>query len=345
MCLPFSYLAWWLVLVFSTAVRVPLVWYSFHEFFFVASTVLVAWGFLSLVFLLRLRAQCFPFFGSFFLGALAFRLLPLLSLGSFQVFSYGFLLPQSNLWFLPRRGLPFGPSWLPFGFSALLLVPLSCAYLLTSLRWSPSASLFFPPPVLALSPGGHFLLGGPCYSSSVSFPSGLRSRSLLGHSVVFASGVSHWSFCSLLDFHFFPEVPHWWLVFCFGGLCLPSCVSFLSLPWQGAVFLASVIYSVGFCAAVSLLRSYPSRLLCFPFLAFFLLCRCFLTSLGFSLVFVLRDTVESQFLRGGVLPLGRVCSVGCGFSVCLSCLGLLFPIVLSPLTVLVECSLLLSAIL
>ena len=131
------------------------------------------------------------------------------------------------------------------------------------------------------------------------------------------------------------------MLFCFGGLCLPSCMSLLSLPWQGAVFLVSVLFSVGFFAAVSLLCSYPRRLLCFRFLAFVFLGRCFLHSLGFSLVFVLlcllRDSVKSQFPRDGVLPLGRVCSV--------SCLGHLSLIVLGPLPVLVGCYLLLSAIL
>ena len=97
-------------------------------------------------------------------------------------------------------------------------------------------------------------------------------------------------------------------------------MSLFSLPWKVPVSLASVLFRMGFWATVWLLRSFPRRFLCFRCLACLLICRYFLSSFSFDLVFVLlrllRDSVESQFLRDGVLPLGRVCSVSCGFSVC-----------------------------
>ena len=84
--------------------------------------------------------------------------------------------------------------------------------------------------------------------------------------------------------------------------------------------MASVLLCTGFWATVWLLRSFPHHFLCFRCLACVLIgCYC-LSFFGFGLVFVLRrllrDSVESLFLRDGVLPLGQVCSVGCGFSVC-----------------------------
>ena len=104
---------------------------------------------------------------------------------------------------------------------------------------------------------------------------------------------------------------------------LPSFLYVLALNALAGYFsLASVLFGMGFCAAVSLLCSFPSHL-CFLFLrASFSVAGA--SSFGFSVMLVflllLRDSVESRFLRDGVLPLGRVCSVGCGFSVCcLSC--------------------------
>ena len=56
---------------------------------------------------------------------LPLRLLPgtPVSYSWFSFWALGALLPRSNLRFLPRRGPPFGPSQLAFGFSALLLFP------------------------------------------------------------------------------------------------------------------------------------------------------------------------------------------------------------------------------
>ena len=75
------------------------------------------------------------------------------------------------------------------------------------------------------------------------------------------------------------------------------------------MFRSSAGLLVAFSVSCSYLR--PSRSL-------------FLALLGIQpcvvLLHLLRDSVESQFLRDGVLPLGRVFSVGCGycsFSVCL----------------------------
>ena len=97
-------------------------------------------------------------------------------------------------------------------------------------------------------------------------------------------------------------------------------MSLLSLPWKVPFSLASVLFHMCFWAPVWLLRSFPRRFLCFQYLACVLIGRYFLSSFGFGLLFVLlcllHDSVESQFLRDGALPLGRVCSIDCGFSVC-----------------------------
>ena len=103
---------------------------------------------------------------------------------------------------------------------------------------------------------------------------------------------------------------------------MPSFLSVLALPALGgsSLSLASVCLGLGYWADSWLLRSCPSRLLSVWFLVCVLLGRHFLATLGFGLAFVLvhllRDLVESQFLRDGVLPLGRGCSVGCCFCVC-----------------------------
>ena len=97
-------------------------------------------------------------------------------------------------------------------------------------------------------------------------------------------------------------------------------MSLLSLLWKVPLSLASVLFHMCFWAPVWLLCSFPRRFLCFRYLACVLISRCFLSSFDFGLLFVLlrllRDSVESQFLHDVVFPLGRVCSVGCGFSVC-----------------------------
>ena len=149
--------------------------------------------------------------------------------------SLGTLLPRSNLQFPPRRGPPFGPSQLPIGFSALLVPCLRIPFgvsALVAFCFSPSL-----PPVLVPSTGGPFLLGGPCYSSSVGFPSGVRSQCLLRPSVVFLSGVSHWSFfCSLLCFHFLTAVPPW----CCSDLVDFTFLYVLALPALAGYYFSCV---------------------------------------------------------------------------------------------------------
>ena len=97
-------------------------------------------------------------------------------------------------------------------------------------------------------------------------------------------------------------------------------MSLLSLPRKLPFSLASVVFHMCLWAPVWLLRLFPRHFLCFRYLACVLIGRYFLSSFGFGLLFVLlrllHGSVESRFLRDGVLPLGRVCSVGCGFSVC-----------------------------
>ena len=113
---------------------------------------------------------------------------------------------------------------------------------------------------------------------------------------------------------------------------LPVCPA----PCLGGVALSLASVRLGYCADGLLLRSCPIvYFICFGFLVCVLLGRRFLASLdsglAFILVHLLCDSVESQFLHDGVLPLGRVCSVSCCFC--------LFPVwavfVLGPLHVLV----------
>ena len=111
------------------------------------------------------------------------------------------------------------------------------------------------------------------------------------------------------------------MFFCVGHR-LPSSLLVRALPAMAGSYFSGVcsLSHPGFWATVWLLLSFPRRFLCFRCLACVLFGPYFLSSLGLGLAFVLRrllrDSVESQFLRDWVLPLGRVCSVGCGFSVC-----------------------------
>ena len=96
---------------------------------------------------------------------------------------------------------------------------------------------------------------------------------------------------------------------------LPVCPA-PCLGGSRSLSLASV--RLGYCAVGLLLRSCPIvYFICIGFLGCVLLGRRFLASLdsglAFILVHLLCDSVESQFLHDGVLPLGRVCSVSCCF--------------------------------
>ena len=138
-----------------------------------------------------------------------------LSCSWISFWSLGALLSRSNLRFPPRRGPPFGPSQLPFRFSALLLVPC------------PAPSL---PPVLVPLPVGLFFLGVRAppipWISCLQF--GLSTFFIL---LWFPSRcLALHLFCSLLGFHFLPAVPPW-CCSVFGRLSLPSlcpCSSCLS---------------------------------------------------------------------------------------------------------------------
>ena len=68
--------------------------------------------------------------------------LPIPLVHHFPFYSFGALLPRSNLRFPPRRGPPFGPSQFPIGVLALFTCCLSFAY--------PSGSLLRSPPVTRL---------------------------------------------------------------------------------------------------------------------------------------------------------------------------------------------------
>ena len=148
-------------------------------------------------------------------------------------------------------------------------------------------------------------------------PSGVRSPCLLHpsglHSLaVFCLG-SPSALFSGLRLH--PAVPPlaffscWWLI--------PPFLSILALPsLEVALSLSSVRLGLGSFAVSWLLLSCPRPLsLGLGCLACFLLNCLFLATFGSGLALVLVNllgaSVESQFLRDGVLPLGRVCSVGC----------------------------------
>ena len=111
-------------------------------------------------------------------------------------------------------------------------------------------------------------------------------------------------------------------------LCLPSFLSLSSLLFSTPVSLASVPFDWFVCFGTSCLLSS----LVFGFLPLFLLDRFFLSSVYWPcvvLVHLLHNSVTSQFLRDGVLPLGRVISYG--FSWGGSGLVHLCPLVIRPL--------------
>ena len=239
--------------------------------------------------------------------------LPVLLVLGFSCWSLGALLPRSNLRFPPQQGPPFRPRQLPYGFSELLLLPCHAHAFLVPLRWSLSASLLLF--LLSCSSScGSFLLGGPSSSSSVG-GFGLGTFFIL---LWFSLGL--FSLVCLLLSSRFPLPSSGSSLVLFWSPSLPL-FSFLFLPWLVS-FSRRLSSLVCPCVLMSPPRWFLSRHLGFLFfLASFSV--CFLPSLGFVLVLfffnLLRDSVESQFLRDGVLPLGRVFSVGCGccsFSVC-----------------------------
>ena len=183
-------------------------------------------------------------------------------------------------------------------------------YASVSFCFSPS-----PRPVLVFSTGGSSLLGFPPLTWFSCLGLGLGAfLSFFGR--LWRGSHSSFFFCSLLGLLFLPPVPHWCCFF-MGGCCLPSCLSLRSLPSWASVSLVSVSFSLFLCSGALLLLSCPSPCL-FVLLACILLSRYFLSSLGFGLLFVLvpllLNSVESQFLRDGVLPLGH--SIGCCVCVC-----------------------------
>ena len=192
-------------------------------------------SFVSVVHLPLLVGWLFSFSGflplrillGFLVVVLLWGFLPLLSCLSRSLVyfrSLGALLPRSNLRFLPRQGPPFGPSQLPFGFSELLLVPLSCACLLASLRWSPSASLFLLLQSWSSLPVGLFFLG------VRATPLPWVSRMGFGLSALLVLLWFSLAVFALVLFLLSSRLPlpsggSSLMLFCFGGLCLPSCMS------------------------------------------------------------------------------------------------------------------------
>ena len=130
------------------------------------------------------------------------------------------------------------------------------------------------------------------------------------------------------------------------AFCLHSFLSLHSLLSWPSVSLASVSLALFFCSSTSHLPSYPSLLSLWVtdvlppwslLLVLLMLWPCVV------LVHLLRNSVESQFLRDGVIPLGRVISYGCSWD--RSSLGHLWPVVVPPPLVLVVGSLLLLLLL
>ena len=117
------------------------------------------------------------------------------------------------------------------------------------------------------------------------------------------------------------------MLFSFGGFCLHSFLSLHSLLSWPSVSLASVSLTLFFCSGTLHLPSYLSLLSLWGtdvlppwslLLVLLLLWPCVV------LVHHLRNSVESQFLHEGVLPLGRVLSYGCSWG--RSGLGHLWPL-------------------
>ena len=149
------------------------------------------------------------------------------------------------------------------------------------------------------------------------------------------SRVSHSYYSTLLGLCFLPAVPLWC---CSPLLSLPTFLSVFGFPASFDLCLSCVCSFDWFvCSGTSRLLSS----LVFGFLTLFLLGRFFLSSVCWPcvvLVHLLRNSVEYQFLRDGVLPLGRV--ISCGFSWGGSGLVHLCPLIIRPLPVLVDGSLL-----
>ena len=156
-----------------------------------------------------------------------------------------------------------------------------------------------PRPVLVLSTGGSSLIG-------------FRAPPLTCFSCLGLGLGAFLSFCGLLLLSSWLPLSSTGtslVLFSVGGCCLPSCLSLRSLPSWASVSLTSISFGLVFCSGALLLSLCPSHCL-FGFLECVLLGRYFLSSFGFGFLFVvvrlLRNSVESQFLRDGVLPLGRV---------------------------------------
>ena len=251
-------------------------------------------------------------------------------------FCLGALLLRSHLRFPLRQGPPFGPSQFLFPFLALFP---------GSLSFGVSASVSF------------------CSSSSSSCPVWVLFLSgflFFDHVLLLFRGslVWHWvSVSSLLSLPFFEGCRLRLLLFsvsaylqlCLAGVLLlwwllPTLfLSFRSLLSWPSVCLPSLSLDLFFCSGPLPLPSYPRLLslwvpdVLLPWSLLLVLLRPWPCVV---LVPLLRNSVESQFLRDGVLPLGRV--ISCGGSWGHSGLGHLWPLVGHPLPVLVDGSLLLG---
>ena len=269
--------------------------------------------FLSVSCLLGSRAVFFPSLG----GLCSWLTFPFhsCSLGSMVPLPlfigwFSFSSPRSNLWFPPRRSPPFGPSQFPW----VLTVLFQCVCPLHAwgrLCVGPLLLLSFSSSCLGPLFRWVFYAWVPCSSSSVVLLSGLRSWCLIFLWSSLAGVALVRLFYSLLGLRFLPPVPH--------GCCF---------PWLAVAYLLAVLAFPAFLAICLSLASVSFDLVVYSGASLLCLCPCpclwvpsvrpprslllVLLRLQPCVVLVhLRNSVESQFLRDGVLPLGRVLSYGC----------------------------------
>ena len=254
---------------------------------------------------------CFTSLWSFFLGALLFHSLPLLSLGSFQVFSWGSSASVESPVHSATGSSLWAESAAYLGSVRSSIVRLSFASLRSSLS---SPDFCFSSFLLISSHGPLFqwvslslrALASPSLPLVLPLGLGLRSFFALLCCVplrCFALVLLRFAFYGL---RLLPAVPH---VFSFAleaNALLPVCphAPSIGLSISLSLSLLSRFHGLGSFAGCFLLRSCP-RLLSF-FLRYLaclllsLLCRFLGYGLVLFLVHLLPDSVKFQFLRDGV---------------------------------------------
>ena len=226
------------------------------------------------------------------------------SCSSLLFHSLGAILTRSHLRFTPRRSPPFGPSQFLFGLFALFLVRLSshtyrplyvCILLLLFRSFYSLRSLIDTshrlggfPSILRLVVS--LLLAFAVHTVSL-FATSLAGLPFVPSCSLFCFSSFLWFLMGLLSF--------WWT---FSSFLLGHGLAFMGNFSTYRVHSLSLwLFPVRFLRLLGFPSVHPPHA---PLLGLSRICHCVL------LFPLLRDSVESQFLRDGVLPTGRVSSVG-----------------------------------